>query len=84
MCIRDRVYTFLASKGFDSVYGARPLRRAILRLMEDPISESILSGEYREGDRIHVSVEGEALHFSKEVETQDATTPAVEPTQEEA
>ena len=84
MVLDEQVYTFLASKGFDSVYGARPLRRAILRLMEDPISESILSGEYREGDRIHVSVEGEALHFSKEVETQDATTPAVEPTQEEA
>ena len=76
MVLDEQVYTFLADKGFDSVYGARPLRRAILRLLEDPISEAILSGEYREGDQIHVHVDGETLHFSKEAAPSAEASPS--------
>lgn len=43
---------FLAEKGFDENYGARPLRRAIQKYLEDPISEDILKGEVREGTKI--------------------------------
>ena len=61
----EDVYKYLADKGFDSTYGARPLRRAILRLIEDPVSEAILSRQYGEGDSIEVYVAGDRLEFRK-------------------
>ena len=45
-----RARNFLAKKGFDPNFGARPLRRLIQREIEDPISNGIVSGEYRQGD----------------------------------
>ena len=60
----DEVYSFLGAKGYDPIYGARPLRRTILNMIEDPISEGILSGLYREGDTIMLSVKDDALHLS--------------------
>ncbi|MDO4732349.1 MAG: ATP-dependent Clp protease ATP-binding subunit [Bacillota bacterium] len=66
MELEEDAYKFLAEEGFDNVYGARPLRRAILRMIEDPISEAILSGEYREGDRILLRLEEGQLAFHKE------------------
>jgi ATP-dependent Clp protease ATP-binding subunit ClpC len=42
----------LAEKGFDEVYGARPLRRAIQQLLEDPLSEGLLEGKFRKGDTV--------------------------------
>ena len=65
MHLTDEVYAYLADKGFDSVYGARPLRRAILNMLEDPISESILSGEYQDGDTIEVDMQDGAIKFQK-------------------
>ena len=47
---------WLAKEGFDPVYGARPLRRAIQRNLENPLSRGILSGEFQTGD--HVVVDG--------------------------
>ena len=64
--INDGVYAYLAEKGFDAVYGARPLRRAILRMVEDPISEGILSREYNEGDTVEIYVDNGALSFRKQ------------------
>ncbi|MDX2191886.1 MAG: ATP-dependent Clp protease ATP-binding subunit [Gemmatimonadales bacterium] len=56
---------FLAAKGYDQNYGARPLRRAIQRYIEDPLSERILLGEFGKGDEIEVDVapEGDKLAF---------------------
>ncbi|MCL2816971.1 MAG: AAA family ATPase, partial [Clostridiales bacterium] len=66
LTLEDEVYDFLAKEGFDEVFGARPLRRAILRLMEDPLSEAILSGQFAEGDRIRAALDGEGkIAFSK-------------------
>ncbi|MCL2678361.1 MAG: AAA family ATPase, partial [Clostridiales bacterium] len=66
LTLDDGVYDFLAKEGFDEVFGARPLRRAILRLMEDPLSEAILSGKFAEGDRIRAAMNEEgAIVFSK-------------------
>ncbi len=45
---------FLADKGFDPAYGARPLRRALQRFLEDPIAEELLKGKYPEGTKIKV------------------------------
>lgn len=55
----------IAARGFDSTSGARPLRRAIQRLIEDPLSEQILAGQWRAGDVIEVYVEGDTLGFRK-------------------
>jgi len=53
----------LASEGSDPEYGARPLRRAVQRLVEDPLSEAILRGEFHEGDRILLEVKEGKLAF---------------------
>jgi ATP-dependent Clp protease ATP-binding subunit ClpB len=54
---------WLATAGYDPVYGARPLKRAIQRELETPIAKAILAGTYGEGSSIGVSVLGERLHF---------------------
>ncbi|MEO1005803.1 MAG: ATP-dependent chaperone ClpB, partial [Cyanobacteria bacterium J06638_38] len=56
---------YLADLGYDPVYGARPLKRAISRYLETAIAKSILRGEYHPGDTIFVDVEGERLVFKK-------------------
>ncbi len=47
---------FIAEKGFDKKFGARPLRRAIQQYIEDPLSEMLLSGELKKGDTVSVAV----------------------------
>jgi ATP-dependent Clp protease ATP-binding subunit ClpC len=47
---------FLADKGFDPAYGARPLRRALQRFLEDPIAEELLKGKYPDGTKLKVKV----------------------------
>jgi len=56
---------FLAKNGFDENFGARPLKRAIQRYIEDPLSEKILLGEFAKGDEIEVDVaaDGAKLEF---------------------
>ncbi len=56
---------FLVRHGYDEHYGARPLKRAIQRYVEDPLSEKILQGEFSPGDEIEVDVsaEGDKLVF---------------------
>jgi len=56
---------FLVKHGYDQTYGARPLKRAIQRYIEDPLSEKILTGEFIRGDEIEVDVapEGDKLTF---------------------
>ncbi|HEV8196780.1 MAG TPA: NDP-hexose 4-ketoreductase, partial [Gemmatimonadales bacterium] len=56
---------FLVKHGYDQTYGARPLKRAIQRYIEDPLSEKILTGEFTRGDEIVVDVapEGDKLTF---------------------
>ncbi len=56
---------WLAEKGYDPVYGARPMRRAVQRYIENPLSTRILSGELVEGDTAQVDLESDELTFSK-------------------
>jgi ATP-dependent Clp protease ATP-binding subunit ClpC len=56
---------WLADAGYDPVYGARPLRRAIEKYVENTLSSRILSGEYKEGDTILVDLVENELAFSK-------------------
>jgi len=62
--VNEEAKAWLAQKGYDPVYGARPLRRAIQRYMENPISTKILQGEFKEGDTIAVSLQEDNLSFT--------------------
>jgi ATP-dependent Clp protease ATP-binding subunit ClpC len=55
--------SWLAKAGFDPVYGARPLRRAIERFVETPLSARILAGDFKEGDVVLVDLDGDDLTF---------------------
>jgi ATP-dependent Clp protease ATP-binding subunit ClpB len=55
---------WLAAKGWDPAYGARPLKRVIQRSLQDPLAEMILAGEVQDGDRVVISTEGNVLTFN--------------------
>ena len=54
----------MSAGGYDLQYGARPLRRAIQRMVEDALSEEILNGRIKLGDRVRMTAEGEELTFT--------------------
>jgi ATP-dependent Clp protease ATP-binding subunit ClpC len=62
--VNEEAKAWLAQKGYDPVYGARPLRRAIQRYVENPISTKILQGEFKEGDTIAISLKEDNLSFA--------------------
>ena len=62
--VHEEARAWLAQKGYDPVYGARPLRRAIQRYLENPVSTRILRGEFKEGDTIAVSLQDDNLRFA--------------------
>jgi len=57
----DQARTWLANKGYDPIYGARPLKRVIQKTVQDPLAEEILRGTVKDGDTVHVSVKDGAL-----------------------
>ncbi len=63
--LSDAAIDFLAEVGYDPVYGARPLKRAIQRELETAIAKAILRGEFTDGDTIFVDVENERLAFKR-------------------
>jgi len=63
--VNDEAKSWLISKGYNPEYGARPLRRAIQRYVENPLSTKILKGDFKEGDTVAISVEAEELSFTK-------------------
>jgi ATP-dependent Clp protease ATP-binding subunit ClpB len=58
---------WLAEKGWDPAYGARPLKRVIQRSVQDPLAEMILAGEVKDGDRVLISEKGNVLTFNGQV-----------------
>ncbi|TES91988.1 MAG: ATP-dependent Clp protease ATP-binding subunit [Candidatus Cloacimonadota bacterium] len=65
--LSENAKDFLVEDGFDPTFGARPLRRAIQRLLEDPLAEEILTEKYTRGDAIFVDKRGDKLIFEKVV-----------------
>ena len=63
--LTDEARDLLAREGFDRVYGARPLRRAVQRLIENPLSRMVLAREFTENDRVIAEVVDSGLSFSK-------------------
>jgi ATP-dependent Clp protease ATP-binding subunit ClpC len=61
--IDDSAKAWLAQQGYDPAYGARPLRRAIRRHIEDPLSEEVLRGEFSVGGVVQIKLAGEELVF---------------------
>jgi ATP-dependent Clp protease ATP-binding subunit ClpB len=65
--LSDEALDLLGNEGFDPLFGARPLKRAIQQLLENPLAQQILAGEYSNADVISVTVdEGKALIFNKD------------------
>lgn len=64
MQLTKEALELLIEKGFDPVYGARPLKRTIQRLLEDPMAEELLLGTYKEGSKVKVTRKGDQLAFA--------------------
>jgi len=63
--VSESVKELIASKGFDPVFGARPIKRMIQRMIEDPLSLKILNGEFKAGDEIKMDVSNGTIEFRK-------------------
>ncbi len=70
--LNDKAKDFLVSKGYDPLYGARPMRRSVERFLEDPLAEEILRGTFHEGEPILVTAEGDRLVFSQKAAAEGA------------
>ena len=69
--VDDAATDAIARAGYDPVYGARPLKRAIQRMLENPLAQRLLAGEFRPGDAIEVDAdEGDALDSPRRVPRQ--------------
>ena len=64
MEISDEALDKLATAGFDPVYGARPLKRAVQQKIENPLAQKILAGDFVTGDTVNIDVEDGELSFS--------------------
>ncbi len=71
--VTEAAKLWLAKEGFDPVYGARPLRRAIERYVENPLSTKILRGEFKEGDTVVVDLGKDGLMFTAQVAAEAVT-----------
>jgi ATP-dependent Clp protease ATP-binding subunit ClpC len=72
----EKAKDFLVEKGYDPTYGARPMRRAVERYLEDPLAEQILRGNLHDNNPIQVTVEEGKLAFKQAATTEG--TPAVQ------
>jgi len=72
LTLDDAARDLLGQAGFDPVYGARPLKRAIQQQIENPLAQKILQGEFVPGDRVRISVRGGELTFAKADERRTA------------
>jgi ATP-dependent Clp protease ATP-binding subunit ClpB len=75
--LSDAAKELIAEAGWDPSYGARPLKRAIQRLVENPLALRLLEGDFAEGDRVRVEVEDGALAFVREEARPREEEPAV-------
>ncbi|MEM9225027.1 MAG: ATP-dependent chaperone ClpB [Pseudomonadota bacterium] len=62
--LSDAARTWLAARGYDPVYGARPLKRVIQKELQDPLARLLLEGRIHDGDKIEIDVEGNTLSIN--------------------
>ena len=72
--LSDKAKDFLADKGYDQQFGARPLNRAIQKYLEDPVAEEILKGEVEEGGTIIADYDGKSDHLTLKVKKPKAAS----------
>ncbi len=65
LVVTDKARKLLIERGWDPVYGARPLKRAIQRMVQDPLAMMLLGGKFADGDAVEVDVKGGELVFEK-------------------
>jgi len=71
--LTENAKAFVAKEGWDPVYGARPIKRTIQRLILDPLAQKVLSGEFKEGDTVVVDVEsGKVVFWSQQYAAEKA------------
>jgi ATP-dependent Clp protease ATP-binding subunit ClpB len=63
--VSDQAKAFLAEAGFDPAFGARPLKRAIQRMIQNPLALAVLEGRFEEGDHIVADVQDGVITFVK-------------------
>src|SRR5436190_17123167 len=68
----EKAKDLLVGKGYDPQYGARPMRRAVERSLEDPLAEEILKGAFHDGDPILVTADNDHLLFSQKAAAEGA------------
>jgi len=72
--------SLIAKEGFDPVYGARPIKRTIQRLVIDPLAQKVLAGEFKEGDTVFVDAQdGKIVFWSEQYAQEKAEEPDREP-----
>ncbi len=64
LSLSGNAMSFIAEKGYDQIYGARPLKRAMQKYIENPLSMEIIQGNITEGAEIEADVEGGQMIFS--------------------
>jgi len=69
--LSDNAKALIAKEGFDPVYGARPIKRTIQKLVLDPLAQKVLSGEFKEGDTVFVDAENGKIVFWSEQYAQE-------------
>ncbi|MFQ5995281.1 MAG: ATP-dependent chaperone ClpB [Acidiferrobacterales bacterium] len=72
--LSDQTLEFLGNVGYDPVYGARPLKRAIQQQLEDPLAQEILAGRFQPGNTVHVDVDQSKLVFTPVAESEAAAS----------
>ena len=71
--LSDNAQSLIAKEGFDPVYGARPIKRTIQRLVIDPLAQKVLTGEFKEGDTVFVEAQnGKIVFWSEQYAQQKA------------
>ena len=65
LALDDSALNWLAEKGYDPVYGARPLKRVIQKQLVDPMARKLLAGEFTDGSVVHVSASEDGLQIGK-------------------
>ena len=82
LVVTDTVVEKLATEGFDPQYGARPLRRAVQRMIEDPLAEEVLLGRFSAGDTILADLDGEgekAMVIFRKAESENDESEGADP-----
>jgi ATP-dependent Clp protease ATP-binding subunit ClpB len=65
LVLTDEAKHLIATEGFEPAFGARPLKRAIQRMVQDPLALALLEGRFADGDRITATVEGGRIVFTR-------------------